>query len=560
MTRKRYNVRLRLAATAIAAVLSLSACTFQEMDRMSRKAQASGDIAREHVSEQMRSSQGALVWTDKPWVNLKPVPTVSRGTRQENFPDCQITLARDGLTLPEIGERITALCGVRVIFSPDALAVGQSSGTTRALNGPLPTPDNNGRIPLDQLGGAVDTAGVTATPLVLSGLRWQGKLSGLLDMIAARTGLTPRMDNSAILFSLLETRTFQFTFLNTNITSNASVTSGSTSSMGTSGGTTNSSVSGDSSSSQQTTVDQSRNVYDDMKKTLETMLTPQKGRFWLSASTGTLTVTDTPSVLNSIAAYVEQQNRQMNRQVRLNVQVLSVSTSRKEQLGLDWNIVYKSLRSAGASLNNVSGDIANATSASVSILDTATGNAAKFAGSSLLIKALSEQGDVSVVTSQGSVTTNLTPVPIQMADQFVYVAQSSTTTTTDVGATTSLTPGMMTTGFNMTLLPLIQDDGDVQLQVAFNLSDPPTIRNFTSKDGNSYIEMPYTKLRSLSQKTNLRAGQALVLTGFDQSNTSLTKNGTFTPGNFLLGGGRDGDDSRSTLVIIITPELMGNGG
>lgn len=250
----------------------------------------------------------------------------------------------------------------------------------------------------------------------------------------------------------------------------------------------------------------------------------------------------------------------MNRQVRLNVQVLSVSTSRKEQLGLDWNIVYKSLRSAGASLNNVSGDIANATSASVSILDTATGNAAKFAGSSLLIKALSEQGDVSVVTSQGSVTTNLTPVPIQMADQTVYVAQSSTTTTTDVGATTSLTPGMMTTGFNMTLLPLIQDDGDVQLQVAFNLSDPPTIRNFTSKDGNSYIEMPYTKLRSLSQKTNLRAGQALVLTGFDQSNTRMTKNGTFTPGNFLLGGGRDGDDSRSTLVIIITPELMGNGG
>ncbi|EGL8326443.1 hypothetical protein IRK73_000752 [Salmonella enterica] len=155
---------------------------------MSRKTQASGDIARGHVSEQMRSSQGALVWTDKPWVNLKPVPTVSRDTPLENFPDCQITLARDGLTLPEIGERITALCGVRVIFSPDALAVGQSSGTTRALNGPLPVPDNNGRIPLDQLGGAVDTAGVTATPLVLSGLRWQGKLSGLLDMIAARTG------------------------------------------------------------------------------------------------------------------------------------------------------------------------------------------------------------------------------------------------------------------------------------------------------------------------------------------------------------------------------------
>ncbi|EGT8767184.1 PilN family type IVB pilus formation outer membrane protein, partial [Salmonella enterica] len=50
---------------------------------MSRKAQASGDIARGHVSEQMRSSQSALVWMDKPWVNLKPVPTVSRGASQE---------------------------------------------------------------------------------------------------------------------------------------------------------------------------------------------------------------------------------------------------------------------------------------------------------------------------------------------------------------------------------------------------------------------------------------------------------------------------------------------
>ncbi|MML56214.1 PilN family type IVB pilus formation outer membrane protein, partial [Salmonella enterica subsp. enterica] len=88
----------------------------------------------------------------------------------------------------------------------------------------------------------------------------------------------------------------------------------------------------------------------------------------------------------------------------------------------------------------------------------------------------------------------------------------------------------------------------------------PTIRSFTSKDGNSYIEMPYTKLRSLSQKVNLRAGQSLVLTGFSQDNTSVNKRGTFTPGNFLFGGGRNGEHGRSTLVIIITPLLAGNNG
>ena len=225
-----------------------------------------------------------------------------------------------------------------------------------------------------------------------------------------------------------------------------------------------------------------------------------------------------------------------------------------------WNLFYKSLHSAGATLNNATGDLTGGISAGASILDTATGNAAKFAGSSLLLKALSEQGDVSVVTSQSSTVTNLTPVPIQMADQTVYVAQSATTTTTDVGATTTLTPGMITTGFNMTLLPLIQETGNVQLQVNFNLSDPPTIRNFTSKDGNSYIEMPYTKLRSLSQKANLRAGQSLILTGFDQNNTSVNKSGTFTPGNPLLGGSQSGKNERTTLVIVITPTFPQSSG
>ncbi|EFP0733821.1 PilN family type IVB pilus formation outer membrane protein, partial [Salmonella enterica] len=421
---------------------------------------------------------------------------------------------------------------------------------------------DSGRIPLDQLGAAGGGQQTALAPAMLNGLRWQGPLGGLLDNITARTGFSWRTDHGAVVFYLTETRTFQFAFLNTRVNSNASVSSGSTSSMGTSGGSGggDNSVSGDSSSSQKTTTLQDRDAYEDIRKTMETILTPEKGRYWLSESTGVLAVTDTPQVLETVSHYVDEQNREMNRQVQLSVKVLSVSNTRNEQFGIDWGLVYKSLQQVGATLNNAGGDIAGATSAGVSILDTATGSAARFSGSSLLIKALSEQGDISVVTSQDSTVTNLTPVPIQMADQTVYVAGSATTTTTDVGATTTLTPGMITTGFNMTLLPLIRQAGDVQLQVNFNLSDPPAIRSFTSKDGNSYIEMPYTKLRSLSQKVNLRAGQSLVLTGFSQDNTSVRKSGTFTPGNFFFGGGRKGEHGRSTLVIIITPLLAGNNG
>lgn len=557
--------RIRALTVIIVTALSVALAGCSEMDNMSRTIRADADIAQQHLDSQKRH-QDPLVWTDKPWVNLKPIAQATSSPQKAGLPACNITVgSRDGLALSEISGLITRICGVRVILSPEVMAAGHgvgSAGVTRRTTGPLPVPDDSGRIPLDQLGVAGGGQQTALAPATLNGLRWQGPLGGLLDNITARTGLSWRTDHGAVVFYLTETRTFQFAFLNTRVNSNASVSSGSTSSMGTSGGSGggDNSVSGDSSSSQKTTTLQDRDAYEDIRKTMETILTPEKGRYWLSESTGVLTVTDTPQVLETVSHYVDEQNREMNRQVQLSVKVLSVSNTRNEQFGIDWGLVYKSLQQVGATLNNAGGDIAGATSAGVSILDTATGSAARFSGSSLLIKALSEQGDISVVTSQDSTVTNLTPVPIQMADQTVYVAGSATTTTTDVGATTTLTPGMITTGFNMTLLPLIRQAGDVQLQVNFNLSDPPTIRSFTSKDGNSYIEMPYTKLRSLSQKVNLRAGQSLVLTGFSQDNTSVRKSGTFTPGNFLFGGGRKGEHGRSTLVIIITPLLAGNNG
>lgn len=557
--------RIRALTVIIVTALSVALAGCSEMDNMSRTIRADADIAQQHLDSQKRH-QDPLVWTDKQWVNLKPIAQATSSPQKAGLPACNITVgSRDGLTLPEISGLITRICGVRVILSPEVMAAGHgagSAGATRRTSGPLPVPDDSGRIPLDQLGAAGGGQQTAVAPATLNGLRWQGPLGGLLDNITARTGLSWRTDHGAVVFYLTETKTFQFAFLNTRVNSNASVSSGSTSSMGTSGGSGggDNSVSGDSSSSQKTTTLQDRDAYEDIRKTMETILTPEKGRYWLSESTGVLTVTDTPQVLETVSHYVDEQNREMNRQVQLSVKVLSVSNTRNEQFGIDWSLVYKSLQQVGATLNNAGGDIAGATSAGVSILDTATGSAARFSGSSLLIKALSEQGDISVVTAQDSTVTNLTPVPIQMADQTVYVAGSATTTTTDVGVTTTLTPGMITTGFNMTLLPLIRQAGDVQLQVNFNLSDPPTIRSFTSKDGNSYIEMPYTKLRSLSQKVNLRAGQSLVLTGFSQDNTSVRKSGTFTPGNFLFGGGRKGEHGRSTLVIIITPLLAGNNG
>nr|WP_310615777.1 PilN family type IVB pilus formation outer membrane protein [Pantoea cypripedii] len=554
--------RIPFCLTALAAAFALSSCSLKEINKMDKEATGHADTAQRILQSRQSVTQPTVVWSDKPWVNLQPVMPVVSTPDEKNLPPCQITINRpDGISLPELGQRVTALCGIRVSITPDAFGALNSSASgnviTSQVSGNLPAPDDNGRVPLSQM-GRVSTQPTVAqsSQALIRGLKYQGDIRGLLDMAASAMGLSWRSDSSGVYFYLQDTRTFQLVILNTKVNSSASINSGSGNQLGSSGGTTGGAT-GDISSNQKTDYGMNSDMYADIRKTIEQMVTPKAGRFWLSDATGTLSVTDTPDVLDRIGRYVEYQNKVLSRQVQLNVQIVSVNQTRNEQMGLDWGLVYKSLQNVGASLT---GSMANASSsagsAGISILDTATGNAAKFSGSSMLIKALSEQGNVSMALNQTDPTANLTPVAYQLSKSTGMLSSSSSTATANVGVTSTMTTTTVTTGLFMTMLPFIQENGDVQLQFAFSYTSPPDIKSFISRDGNTRNDTADTSTEGLARKVNLRSGETLVLTGSEQQNLSTDKQGTFTPGNFILGGGQTGTRGRTTLVIMITPVLL----
>ena len=554
--------RLPFCLTALVAALALSSCSLNEISKMDKEASGQADTAQRVLQSRQTLTQPTVVWSDKPWVNLQPVTPVISTPDEKNLPACQITINRpEGISLPELGQRITALCGIRVSITPDAFAALSSISTgsvvTSQMNGQLPAPDDNGRVPLSQMGTtSAQPVSVQSSPSLIRGLKYQGDIRGLLDMAASGLGLSWRIDSSGVYFYQQDTRTFQLVILNTKVNSSASINSGSGNQLG-SGGGTSGGTTGDISSNQKTDYGMNSDLYDDIKKTVEQMVTPKSGRFWLSSATGTLSVTDTPDVLNRIGRYIEYQNKVLSRQVQLNIQIVSVNQTRNEQMGLDWGLVYKSLQNVGASLT---GSMANASSsaasAGISILDTASGNAAKFSGSSLLIHALSEQGNVSMALNQTDPTANLTPVAYQLSKSTGMLTSSSSMATANVGVTSTMTTTNVTTGLFMTMLPFIQENGDVQLQFAFSYTSPPDIKSFVSPDGNTRNDTADTSTEGLARKVNLRSGQTLVLTGSEQQNVSADKQGTFTPGNFILGGGQTGSRGRTTLVIMITPVLL----
>lgn len=538
--------RLTGLAAAIALALTLSACS--ALDNINgTETKTSTDYSRGQKSMQDMAHGKPVQEIHTQWIN--PVP-VSSQTGNEHLPGCSLTMTRPGaVSLNELMAFITRTCHIPVSATPDAMAAistGTGGGKTEKLSA-VPLPVAGTLPPLAGLGATSAPVSAPVSAGELQGVFWQGALSGMLDEETTRLGLSWRYTNGRITVFYLDTRNFPVLFLDNKTDFSAKVVSGTTSSSGTSGGSSSGGLTGDSNTEQTTNSELKSSLYEDLQKTVSSMLTPGTGRMFLSA--GVLTVTDTPQVLENVRVFMEKQNKEMNRQVVLSVEVLSLSKHRQDQLGIDWDLVFASGEIAGSVVNTFTEASENAMSTGMTILN------GRFAGSSAFIHALSEQANVSIVTQEASTTTNMSAVPIQVGTQQDYADNVQNDDTANVGSSTSISKSTVTTGFNMTMLPyLLPDSNRIQLLFSMSLSDDPTFRTFES--GDSSIELMKTKMKVLAQRAMLQTGQTLVLSGFQQANDTSEKQGVGSASFWGLGGGGDAQNDKTMLVILITPTII----
>lgn len=543
-------MKKHLPLTGLAATLCLllSGCApLERIDKIDNTVSQDEKQADKHLDALKKGSVVRDLTSQ--WINPYPLNTQSGGNNL--LPPCAVAINRPGsITLAEVSAFISKRCRLPVVVTPDAQAIlAPTGGKTEQLSGPVPAPDPNGMVPLAALGGSPARAAPAVTGgTSLRGVFWQGELGGLLDNVTTRLGLSWRYEQGRMAIFYLDTRTFPVMFMDSKASFGSKTVSGTTSSMGATGDSSGGGLSGDSNTSQATEMEIKSSLYEDVTNTIKSMLTPGTGRMNLSA--GVLTVTDTPRVLEQIGRYLDDRNKELNRQVVLNVQVYSVEKRTQDQYGIDWNAVFNS-GSVGLSLTNAfTGASSDALNGGISILD------GKGAGTKAFIKALSEQANVSVMTEASSMTTNLSAVPIQVALQQDYASNVTTENTANVGSSSSITKSTITTGFNMTVLPfLMPQSPKMQLQFAINMSDDPTMRTFTSEK--TSVELMKTRLKTFTQRVIMQSGQTLVLSGYQSLNNTANRQGVGSFRFFGLGGGANGENNKTMLVILITPVILG---
>jgi type IVB pilus formation R64 PilN family outer membrane protein len=370
-------------------------------------------------------------------------------------------------------------------------------------------------------------------------MSFSGSRRALLDVVASRLGVSWRYDKGVVVFFLTDTRTFFIPALPASSSSKDSSKPGSTTGSATNNGGATSELE----------VTSTQSIWSDIEKTIRSMLT-SAGRVIVSPTSGSVVVTDMPDSLERVAKFVESQNKFLSRQVAMEVQVFNLTLSDDRSFGVDLNLASQHLARYGVSLSSGAGQaLASGTSSAFafSVLDTATGEAAKWRGSSLLLNALQTQGDISNMRTANLVSMNNHAVPLRIGRTTGYLAQSTVSTTANVGTSTSLSPGTIAEGYSLSLLPTILEDDAVLMQLTVNVSQLRQLRSIIS--GNAKIEVPETEDANTLQRVVLKNGETLMLAGFEQDTKSSADN------IGLFGMGTKGARGRTLMVVLVTPKV-----
>ena len=478
------------------------------------------------------SSSKTVSIAEHPYLGAKPIVWQTDG---EDIPvlNASVTLKQKG-TLSEIAASLSTIAPLSAQVSdtdaddPQPTKQGSSSPD-------LPALDDLGLPPLASMSGLIDVS-------------YTGSLRGLLDTISSLSGYGWDYDakTNRITFSAMQVRTYTIMAAPGVITYDSQVSNKSkerTRGSSISGSRINSTVSSGDTSSQTSQVHTSK-IEMDIWKEIETAvkgLLSKRGTVSINQAAGTVTVRDSYTRLRDVTAYIDSINARLSRQVAITVRVWALELTDASSAGLNLQALFEN--------NDVSvvagslGDLGSASTAAVSVVK------GKLKGSSGTIKALREWGRATQLSSAGGLLMSNQPLPVQAIKRHAYLA-GMTLATSEYNQTSEITPGEVTTGFAMTIIPHILPDRRVILQYTVTLSALDSMEEIDREQ--VYVQLPQVSTRSFAQRSKMKMGQTLVLAGFEQSTQNL--------GNSLgvLNTSRDADFSKTLLVVTIELESAEN--
>ena len=383
-----------------------------------------------------------------------------------------------------------------------------------------------------------------------------------------------------VLPARIQSKIFSVNYLNVNRSGESSMTvssgqlGSSTSRDSNNGNTSSSSTTSTTSKSSSINTTIESDFWSGLHQTIVAIVGNSEGRsVVVDPHAGLVIVRGMPGELRDVEAYLDDAEDSLQRQVILEAKIIEVKLSDSFQSGIDWTAISSNRNTfVGTSSANSSSasDIIAGNSASATILPgpTTSGNLFAVGGSSSdfagLIRLLSTQGEVQVLSSPRISTVNNQKAVIKVgSDEFFVTNISSSTSSNSSSTTTSpdvtLTPFF--SGIALDVTPQISGNDDVILHVHPSVSEVvDQIKVITVAGQTQQLPLALSTVRESDSVVKAKSGQVVVIGGLMQNSSANEDGGLPGLSDIPIIGNlfkqKKRVNVRSELVILLRPIVV----
>ncbi|MDQ7980373.1 type II secretory pathway protein [Paraburkholderia sp. SARCC-3016] len=455
---------------------------------------------------------------DSAFLGDRQVPVAYDASLPAVFRERQVTIPAN-LGVKQIATLISNATGYSVHLSPDVF-VPRESLVPRESTGDGKT------------NGVSGTVGRNNYEEPVFAQAYTGKVGAYLREMTDSLGLDWSFDGATINISRFVTRMYQIAAIPGKVSVKSTMSKGTQTSTGNQsngGGTTSTdtgSFSAVTSTGRDGSFDQIQSITDELNRLRSPM-----GRVVVNPQSRLVVVYDTKEAADRMGELLSRENAISTRQVSIRVRTLQVQFSNGSQAGVNADVVFNAIQGGLAkyavSFTSPTSLSSGGGTVGLSVLKPN----APFSGTNAVINALNQYGKTITDTTQTKLTLNGLPVSIAsfQSDDFLRSTTPSIGSISGTsGGVPGLTPGTVTTGDFVNILPSVNDHNQIVLAYwadSSKLNGPFTTASAGSGETLQSIQLTHIIGNKDDQTIALSDGQTIVLYGTMTDMSDSTTNG-----------------------------------
>jgi type IVB pilus formation R64 PilN family outer membrane protein len=512
-------MRLSFIRTAIAAasLLAIAGCAVTQSD-----INAAYDAANKTGVDALNGVPGSMsLVEDVPSAFLgdRMVPVAYEATLPAVFRDKHVTMPAN-MDINQIASLISTATGYPIHLSPDVFVPRSSLVPRESVSA-------DGKAAASTLG-----SGAKSYEKPVYTQPFTGTAGAYMRAMTDDLGLDWSFDGSTINVSRFVTRIFQIAAIPGKVKIKSVMSKGMDTTTGNQSNGTGGSTGDTGSFSAQTSTgrDGEFDQIQSIKDALDKLRSPM-GRVNVNPQSRLVMVYDTREAADRMGKMLAGENAVSTRQVAIRIRTLQIALNRGSQAGANADVVFSAIEGGLAkyaiSFTSPTSLSSGGGSVGLSVLRPN----APFSGTNAVINALNQYGRTVQDNTQTKLTLNGLPVSVasfQSDDYLRSTTSSAGSLTATSGGVPGLTPGTVTTGDFVNILPSVNDHNQIILAYwsdSSKLNGPFTSATVGSGQTQQQIQLAHTIGQKDDQTVALSDGQTVVLYGEMTDHSDSTTNG-----------------------------------